>query len=365
MEVIGIICEYNPFHNGHKYMIEQIKNKYPDSLIVLVVSSYFMQRGDISILTKEDKVKIALNNNIDLVVELPTLYACQSADIFAYRSVEILNMCKITHLIFGSECADINKLKHVVASQTRADFNLEVKKFLEKGLNYPTALAKATKAPFDFNSPNDLLGISYIKAINKINPNIKVEVIKRTNSYHDTTSSIGIISASNIRKKLEAKVSVKEFVSYDLEKIKTDVNYDLLYTILKYKIITDETLHLYLSVDEGLENKLKREIFNAVNIENLIQFIKSQRYTYNRLKRMIIHILLGIKKDYPKQTYLKILGFNEKGQQHLKNNHISSTKDYNETRIIEFKASRLYDILTSQNTFLFEQANKPIIKKDI
>ena len=107
MNIIGVIAEYNPFHNGHKYHIETIKKIYPDSLIVCVLNGYFMQRGEISVLTKEDKTRIALENDIDIVVELPFIYGTQASDIFAYNSVKILNEFKVDHIIFGSETNNI------------------------------------------------------------------------------------------------------------------------------------------------------------------------------------------------------------------------------------------------------------------
>ena len=202
MDIIGIIAEYNPFHNGHIYHINKIKEKYPDAILILVLNGYFLERGEISILTKEEKTRIALEYGVNIVLELPFLMGSQSADIFADASIKILNNYHVNKIIFGSECNDVNMLTNIAKAQFKDDFDELVKNYMDEGCNYPTALARACKVNFDFN-PNDLLGISYIKAIINNNFNIDADVIKRTNSYHDKTSNEEIVSASNIREKIK------------------------------------------------------------------------------------------------------------------------------------------------------------------
>ena len=164
MDIIGIIAEYNPFHNGHIYHINKIKEKYPDAILILVLNGYFLERGEISILTKEEKTRIALEYGVNIVLELPFLMGSQSADIFADASIKILNNYHVNKIIFGSECNDVNMLTNIAKAQFKDDFDELVKNYMDEGCNYPTALARACKVNFDFN-PNDLLGISYIKAI--------------------------------------------------------------------------------------------------------------------------------------------------------------------------------------------------------
>ena len=221
MEKVGIICEYNPFHNGHIHHLNKIKELYPDSIIILAINGYFMQRGEISILTKEDKVKLSLLYGIDIVIELPTIYGTQSADTFAYRAIESLNKLKVDAIIFGSETNDIEKLRLIAKTSLTKENDQRIKKLLNKGLNYPTALAKSLNIKFDFK-PNDLLGISYIKAILKINSNIKPITIQRTNNYLDLDSNDEIISASNIRNKLNENIDIsKSLPKESLDKIIT------------------------------------------------------------------------------------------------------------------------------------------------
>ena len=135
--IIGIIAEYNPFHNGHKYQIEKIKKKYPDSTIIVVMSSSFTQRGDVSLLNKWKKTKIALENNVDLIIELPFIFSTQSADIFAKGAIEILKELKVDLLVFGSESNNIKELEQIALTQiNNKEYDLFVKKYLDKGYNY-------------------------------------------------------------------------------------------------------------------------------------------------------------------------------------------------------------------------------------
>lgn len=369
MEKIGIICEYNPFHNGHKYHINKIKELYPDSIVILVLNGYFLQRGEISILTKEDKTKIALENGIDLVVELPFVFGSQSADTFAEASTIILEYLGATRLIFGSECNDISLLKTIAEKELDGSFSSKIKEALKEGVNYPTALNKSIG--ISINTPNDLLGIAYIKSIIKNNLKLIPESIKRISDYHDTISNDVFVSASNIREKIKNSISVARYTSYsDLFK---SYDEDLLFAILKYKIITSHNLNNYLTVDEGIENKIMKEINNAIDLDDLIMRIKSKRYTYNRIRRLLFHILVGITKEERNHLYIeyiKVLGFNSKGQKYLKSikNDILISRKISDSYVsqkYEIIASKIYDILTGENTLSFELSNKPIKNIDL
>ncbi|MDD2409448.1 MAG: nucleotidyltransferase [Bacilli bacterium] len=369
MDIIGIICEYNPFHNGHAYHIKKIKEIYPNSLIILVLNGYFLQRGEVSILTKEDKTRIALDNNIDLIVEHPFRYSSNSADIFAESAIKILNYLGCQKIIFGSESNDINLITKIANIQLKNDFKVKIKENLKTGINYPTALNKSIG--IKISNPNDLLAISYVKAIIKNKFNITPFTIKRTNNYHDTSSMNKIISASNIRNKIKNNIKVAKYTKYNF--YFKNIDETLLFNLIKYKIITEPNLNEYLTVDEGIEYRLKKVINNANNLEDLIKLIKTKRYTYNRIRRMLFHILIGLKKENNSiinLEYIKLLGFNEKGLKYI--NKIKKTidiplsrkisKDYI-TQQYELKASLIYDLLTNQKTYTYEISNKPIIKK--
>ena len=187
-KVIGIIAEYNPFHNGHIYQIKKIKENYPNSIIIVCTSSSFTQRGELSILNKWEKTKVSLLNGVDIVIELPYVYSTQSSDTFAKYGVSLLEKFHINYLCFGSESNDTTKLLDAAKTQiNNIEFDNKVKFYMKEGYNYPTSLNNALKEliNYDIKEPNDLLAISYIKEIINNNYNIEVFNIKRTNSYHD------------------------------------------------------------------------------------------------------------------------------------------------------------------------------------
>ncbi len=369
MNIIGIIAEYNPFHNGHAYHINKIKEKYPNSIIVLVLNGYFTQRGTISVLKKEDKVKIALKHNIDVVVELPFIYGTQSSDIFAFYSVKLLNEFKIDHLIFGSESNDLDLLNRIVDIQlNNPDYENEVKTYLKEGFNYPTAMKKALNIEDDFNKPNDILGISYIKAIRKINPQIIPETIKRTNDYHDIRSNGQIVSASNIREKLRNGEDVKYFLPQQVTTSLLNISNNSLFNLLKFKILTDQDLSIYLDVDEGIEYRILKYIINSNSLDELIMNIKTKRYTYNKINRLLLHILIGLTKkdnELAELNYIKILGFNKIGQDYInsiKKTFSLPTKPIKDSIIYkyELKAAYLYEHAINESLNNFDLKDIPI-----
>lgn len=320
---IGIICEYNPFHNGHIYHIEKIKEKYPDSTIILVVSSFFTERGDISVLDKKAKTEIALENNVDLVIELPFCFATQSADIFAYGAISILNKLNVDLLVFGSESDNVDALKEAALTELEDDnYDNVVKDFLDDGENYPTALSKALDmiTGYKVNKPNDLLGISYIKSLILTNSKIEPETIKRTNDYHDLKLDT-ISSATAIRKALSSKSDISGFVPEISKNYIRFIDEEMYFKLLKLKVISDiDDLDIYQTVDEGIENRIKKFIYKSKSLDELILNIKTKRYTYNKIRRMLTHILCSFKKEDAKNLeieYLRVLGFNNKGQKVL------------------------------------------------
>ncbi len=368
MQKIGIIAEYNPFHNGHIYHIQKIKKLYPNSLIILVLNGYFLQRGEISILTKEAKAKIALQNGVDLIVELPFVFGTQSADIFANAAIKILNELKCDSIICGSESNDLATIQKLAQKQIKNKaYDDLVKEYLKTGINYPTALAKALKCDFTF-LPNDLLAISYQKAIYENNYALKLETIKRTSDYHDLKSTAPVISASNIREKIHKGNNIKKYLPLaSIKEIKT-INKALYFKILKYQIMTCPNLKVFLDVDEGLEYRLKKVITNVESLDELITQVKTKRYTYNKLNRLFIHLLSQFTKEDNQKLaidYLKILGFNARGQRYLnkikKELTLPLTRDINSLVFqYELRASLIYDLINGTNTYDFELKNKPI-----
>ena len=325
MESIGIIAEYNPFHNGHLYHLKKIKEQNKNAIIVLVMTGNFTQRGDVSIIDKWKKTEIALKAGIDLIVELPFPFSTQSADYFSYGSITILEKLKVNKVIFGSESDNIKDLEIIADTQlNNPDFDKLVKIYSKLGKNYPTAISLAIKdlTNKEITAPNDLLGISYIKTIKQNKYKIIPQTIKRTNNYHEEKLNDEISSATAIRKAIINNDEIKKQVpSFTLDYLNDLHKIDDYFSLLKYKIITETNLSIYNTVDEGIDKKLKKEIVNATSYEDLINRIKSKRYTYNKLSRMLIHILCNFtkekKEEFSKITYIRLLGFSPEGRKYL------------------------------------------------
>ena len=374
MANIGIICEYNPFHNGHLYHLEKIKEKDPSSTIILVLGTSFSQRGEISILNKWEKTEIALHYGVDLVIELPFIFATQSADFFAKGAIEILNHLKCEEIIFGSESNNIEDIKTLITASENIEYEKIVKEYLNDGLNYPTALSLALKKLTNktVETPNDILAFSYLKQIKKINSNIKASSIKRTNNYHEKELTEKIASATAIRENLKENNDISDFIPEKTQEIlkRNQRNYEEKYfELLKYKLLSEEDISKYQTVEEGLENKILKEIKSSNSLEELIKKVKTKRYTYNKIKRMLTHILCSLTKEEAKiehVTYLKVLGFSNKGQEYL--NKIKKEvkipiitkikKEHYNLLKIDLRVTDIYNLITNSNN-----TDNKIIKK--
>ncbi|MBR4618929.1 MAG: nucleotidyltransferase [Bacilli bacterium] len=375
---VGIICEYNPFHNGHLYHLKKIKQMYPDDVIVLILSGNYTQRGDFSIIDKWKKTEIAKKAGIDLIVELPFAFATQSADFFSYGAVTLLEKLKVEKLVFGSESDDISNLYEIAKCQIdNKDFDKLVKIYSKFGYNYPTAINNAvydlTNKKVD--TPNDLLGVSYIKTILENNYHIKPICIKRDNNYHDLELK-EISGATSIRMALEegknVSNAVPDFVIPYLNKLHFKDNY---FSLLKYKVITENDLSIYQTVDEGLENKIKKVISSSNSYDEVIEKLKTKRYTYNKISRMLLHILVGFTKEMAKEMtniqYIRVLGFNNKGQEYL--NRIKKDVDIpilskfvrnNKMLEFELKTTIIYSI-PYNDVSLVEEEYKNHLRKEV
>ena len=374
MKKIGIIAEFNPFHNGHKYLIEKIKEKYKDSIIIVVLSGNYTQRGDVSIIDKWKKTDICLEEGIDLVVELPFPFATQSADYFASGALGLLNKLKVDYLAFGSESDDIDTLMSIANSQlNNKEFDLLVKMYCKTGLNYSTAISKACKDLTNkkIDTPNDLLAISYLKEILKNNYNIEPLIIKRKDNYHNDNLE-ELPSAKSIREALKSKLDIKKYVPKSTLSRLNNLHFiDDYYELLKYKILTDNNLNNYQTVDIKYINKLKKEILNSNSYDELIKNIKTKNDTYNKISRMLLHILVGFTKEKAKSfkniSYLRILGFNSKGKKYL--NEIKKDIDIpiiskikrDKDPMLEFEiyTTKIYNLTSKDDIYKLEFSNHP------
>lgn len=375
MASVGIIAEYNPFHNGHLYHLNKIKELYPNDTIILVMNGNFTERGDVSLINKWKKTEIALKAGIDLIIELPFVFSTESADIFAYGAITLLEKLKVKNLVFGSETNDINKFNTIVDTQlNNKEFDPLVKIYMKMGENYPTALSKSLLdlTGNTMTLPNDLLGISYVKTIKSNNYKITPHCIERTNQYHSEDLNNTFSSATAIRKALEENKNIEDQVpSFTKEKLKGNLHFQKDYfKFLKYKIMLEENINIYQTVDEGLGEKIKKEIVNATSYDDLIERVKSKRYTYNKINRMLTHILCGFTKEDKKEMkeleYIRVLGFSNKGRDYLnkvkKEVDLPIISNFSKSKSkmldLEFKATCVYA------STLSEQEKKELIEKE-
>lgn len=371
---VGVIAEYNPFHNGHIYHLNKVKEMFPEASLILVLAGNFTQRGDVSVINKWDKAKIALDYGFDLVIELPFNIATSSASLYAKGAIDILNKLNCDYLVFGSETNDVSLFENLVnITKDNEKYEKKVKYYLDKGYNYPKAcsLALYDISKVIIDKPNDVLALEYVRSIINTNSKIKPVSIKRTNNYHEEEIKENITSATSIRKSLNNKEIIKNTVPKESLKLINNISLNDYFNYIKYEIISNDKLDEILDVDEGIENKLKKEIHNSKTVEELILNVKSKRYSYNRIKRMLLHILTNTKKDYDtKVNYLRILGFNNKGTKILKEakNDIDVPiitkykKEYDALFKDDVKASMLYSLITNYD---YKMDFKTSIKKGI
>lgn len=319
---IGIICEYNPFHYGHLLHLKKIKEMYKDANIILAMSGWITQRGDLSLIDKFSKTEIALEYGVDLVVEIPFKFI-QSADYFAKGAIEILNLLGCDKIVFGSESNNADDLKEMAQIQlNNSEYNNIIKNSINSKENYPTILSNAlfSLTGKTINTPNDLLGLCYTREIIENNYNIDIVTIKRKNNYNSLKLEGKITSATSIREQLKKKKSIKKYVPHIVEKkLKNVIFLEDYFDFLKYKIITSDITDIQ-GIDTNLSNRIKKYITNSNNLEELINSVKSKKYTYNRIKRSLTFILLSITKDNFNNLeleYLRILGFNNNGKELL------------------------------------------------
>lgn len=331
-KAVGIVVEYNPFHNGHKYHC--LKAREHGDLVIAVMSGDYVQRGEPALINRWDRAELALRNGVDIVVELPVFYSTQSAEIFSRGAVGLLDLMGVEKIVFGSESGDVQSLKERAELEEMNEFKEELKKQLKDGNSYPTAysnsLRKLNKG-IDLNS-NDILGVEYIKALKFWESDIEPVTIKREKSgYYSEGIEDGISSATGIRKKLEQGEEIKDVVpltTYDILKEALEKNRFAklkdFYPFIRHKILLEKYNLKYIQdIEDGYENRLYEAAFKCIDFEEFFKEIQSKRFTIGRTQRILIHILLGIKKSDVESVknnvpYVRVLGFTKDGQNYLK-----------------------------------------------
>jgi len=373
MKIAGIVAEYNPFHNGHLYHLERTKELCSADYVICVMSGNFIQRGEPAIVNKWARTKMALLSGVDLVLELPVVYAMASAEFFAWGAVKILDSIGIVDdICFGSECgevAQLDSIAEILAFEPDLYKGL-LKEKMGMGMSFPSAREEALKqycirtmnasdtASIEeiIGSPNNILGIEYIKALKKLNSKIKPVTLKRICNSYNSEQLTGVISSATSIRKYICEIMDRKNGCTDVENheslpatsfnilagefqnqrgpVFSDSFGDLILSIIRR--MTPEELKEIPYVSEGLENRIKDAANNSGSFDELLDKITTKRYTSTRIKRCLFSILAGIKKSdfdlfnaHGGPQYIRVLGFNENGKQIL-----SLAKDTSQLPII-------------------------------
>lgn len=348
VKTVGIIAEFNPFHTGHKYFIDEIKSKTKAENVIVVMSSNFVQRGEPAIFDKWTRTKTALLNGVDMLIELPVLYSTSPAPHFAYAAVKLLHDTGIVDtLCFGSESGDINSLKHFAQQQETPLFQQTLKKQLDKGLSFPAARANALTAAFekhgfDIAQPNNILAIEYLKAMITLESSMDAVTISRKGHYHDTSLEKSFASATALRQALlhhkyeevwsYLPPNTHSILLHALEHGAGAISLEAFTPMINYilRILNAEELRTIFEVTEGLEHRILRSLEHGYSISQLTEYIKSKRFTLAKIKRILLHALLQITKNDMELyqsgcPYIRLLGFRRDKQQLLSQLHQKAT----------------------------------------
>lgn len=384
MKTLGIICEYNPFHKGHEYQINEAKKLTGADAVVCVMSGNFVQRGDVSIFDKFTRANSAVSVGADLVVELPLVYSLSCAENFALGGIIILNALGVDYISFGAECASLKKLSDVsdaLLNETD-EFKKALSRNLKKGLSYQASRDISLKEVFNVNpsvlkKPNNALAVEYLKAIRKTNSSIKPILIKRKGKgYNDKTLSDDSFSSataireaikeSGINKTLKSHIPESSLFVYETAfrsgispVFLSDLNEIIMYRL---RTISKEEFKNINDVSEGLENRIIDGARKFNTVEDVINYASGKRYTKSRISRIILNALLSVSKnDLSDINYIRVLSMSEMGRELLKEKKkdcsvpiITKLASFNKD---EFKLLK-FDLLANDIYSLFSTEDK-------
>ncbi len=334
MRIGAVVCEYNPFHKGHQYQLELAKEDLGLDAIVGIMSGNYVQRGDVAIYPKEVRARAAIACGMDLVLELPAVLTLQSAERYARNAILTLNALGcVDTLFFGAECTDIDLLIRIAKTLVDEDtpFQDALKSGLSQGLSFATARAEAIRtvignASAEFLSrPNNILGVEYLKALLRCNSSITPVALPRKGADHDATEATdGFASASAIRAEIQKDGNYMDYLPQKALALYGEENPASIEQMEKailsrLCLMSKEELGKTVDVSEGLENAIKREALTADCLADLIDGVKSKRYAYSRIRRLLLNAYLGITKEDANllPSYIRVLDFNEKGREVL------------------------------------------------
>lgn len=369
MKTYGIICEYNPFHNGHIYQIEEAR-KNGATHIAAIMSGNYVQRGDVAMIDKFARAKIAVNNGVDLVVEMPVVYALSSANFFARAGVMMLGALGcVDGISFGSECGDIELLKNAAMASlnmsTKENLEEKVKPLLEQGMPFPAAMQQAIaieQGPMIagvFDSPNNTLAVEYLKAMKMLNLEFELHTVKRKGAAHDslTSSDDGFASGTLLRQMIEDGEDISAFVPKDMADIVKE--YDEKDMLAYFDNLERELLYVLRSnipptiaecpdVDPGLANLIFRAGIDSNSLDDFMENAGTKRYTDARIRRILLNLYIGIKASdlMIMPPYGRVLALNEKGAEILK---AAKEKETGENKLAIPFGTSLKDIVELQS----------------
>ncbi|MEA5026496.1 MAG: nucleotidyltransferase family protein [Erysipelotrichaceae bacterium] len=367
MLAAGIVVEYNPFHNGHRYHIAKTRELTSCDVLVAVMSGNFVQRGEPAIVDKWQRTATALQNGVDLIIELPFIYCNQSAQQFAQGAVTLLNIAKVQHLVFGSESNNLAELQEIAGMSINVN---NLRETLKTGIGYPKAYGLMAGEYY----PNDILGIAYLKAMQKTA--IIPHTIQRTNHYHDLTMKGGIASAGALREAIAQEKNIEEYSPMEIDR--THAHYlSAYYPYIRTLLLTLDSGYLQslFHFNEGIENHLIKQAAAANDFGTFMTNCITRRYSRARIQRTLISLICQVHKkeviDLPPLDTLRILGFNNIGRMYLKelkSQDVHIANRFNQIpkpyRKMEYRSSVVYHSLEgSFDQNLLNEIRGPLIMK--
>ncbi len=326
LSAIGVIAEFNPLHTGHKYLLTEARRR---GTVIAAISGNFVQRGDIAIFDKRKRAAAALACGADIVLEIPVSYAMSTAQNFALGGVSVLSAFGCESLIFGSECGDTEKLENAADVLSAVEYKERLKKYLDLGLTFAAAREKAAGLGENLLAgANNNLAIEYISAARAINADMKFLTVPRLGAAHDSgTAENGYAAASLLREKMRAgdldfckKYIPPEAYKFFTPEYAADIKRldRAILAVLRQK--KPEDLKKLPDISEGIENKLFSAIRLASSTEELYNTVKVKRYTHARIRRLALSAFLGLDNEFfmKPPPYVRVLGFNKNGEEHLK-----------------------------------------------
>lgn len=320
MTVGGAVCEFNPFHSGHKYFLNEIKKSGADG-VVCVMSGNFVQRGETAVCDKYLRAEAAVRNGADLVLELPVPYAVGTAETFARGSVGILDSLGcVDTLFFGAESSLDDIMYTLNECETKACQD-RIRSLLDSGLSYPNAVAMAVGNDI-LNGANNVLAIEYIRQLKKLKSEIKPVRIERIGAYHDEENERdGFLSASAVRERLRRGGDCRKYLPGNVESGEiADPNKLEIAVLSKLRTMSEEQLAQIADVNEGLEFRIKSAVQTATSVAELTEKIKTRRYTNAKIRRILLCAYLGVTKEMQAvaPSFVRVLATNEKGLEIIK-----------------------------------------------